>query len=178
MLRKIVISTLSVSFYILGISFSSYGQEPVQSTTTVQQSSTQVQTTPVRKKSKRVIQPSSTTTSTSSTTTVTEVKPPPPVARKVMDEETLKKMSETLCTKGFKAYVGTDKKNLCLGKASPPDIAYSCVWEKKGTPVYAPTLSGPCSLDFVEHRGNVSLKDLTAECCYRAAKGPAAAVSP
>jgi hypothetical protein len=116
-------------------------------------------------------------------------------SRKVLNEDALKKISSSLCTKGFKAYVGTNKKNVCQSKASSPDIAYSCIWKKKGTPAYSPTLQGPCNLDYTEHRGNIITKDrfwpyppssygveprsnppssygVEAQCCYRAAVGP------
>lgn len=120
-----------------------------------------------------------------STTTTTEVAPPPPkeVVHKVYDEEMLKKMSKTLCTEGFKAYVGTDKKNICLGKATAPDIAYSCVWDKSGAAAFPASAEGPCNLDYTEHRGSIAVKkDLyanhppldygkEAQCCFRPAKG-------
>ena len=119
------------------------------------------------------------------TTTTTVVTPPPPkeVVRKVYDEEMLKKLSKTLCTDGFKAYVGTDKKNVCKSKATTPDFAFSCVWDKDGPPAFAPTTQGPCNLDYAEHQGSIKIQKenfpshppldygLEAECCFRAAKG-------
>lgn len=112
------------------------------------------------------------------TTTTTEVKP-----RAVLDEETLKKISNTLCSEGFKAYVGNDKKNVCQSRASSPDLAYSCVWNKKGPVAYAPSEQGPCRLDFSEHKGSVIITKenykerppldygMEAQCCFRAAQG-------
>jgi hypothetical protein len=123
-----------------------------------------------------------------STTTTTEVKPPPPkeVVHKVYDEDSLKKMSKTLCTDGFKAYVGAVKQNVCGTRVNAPDIAYTCVWDKDGNPAFAPTASGPCNLDYTKHQGSVVItkdayKDppLTygtqAQCCVRPAKGVEAA---
>jgi hypothetical protein len=121
-----------------------------------------------------------------STTTTTEVVPPPPtkeVVHKVYDEEMLKKMSKTLCSDGFKAFVGTDKKNVCLGRATVPDIAYSCVWDKSGAAAFPANAQGPCNLDYTEHRGSIMIKKDTyrdnpplgygkeAQCCFRPAKG-------
>lgn len=142
-------------------------------TTTVEQSTTQVQPAPVTKSKKARAAKPVEVTNTTVTTTQVESAPQPLVPRKTYNEDTLRKISKTLCTEGFKTYLGRDKSNLCLGKASPPDIAYSCVWDKKGTPVYPPTVSGPCNLDFAEHKGNVSVKGTQAECCFRAASGPA-----
>lgn len=169
---------------MLGIALSashSYGQEKTSTTTstTVEQSSTQVQPVTRTKKAKsRSRSGASAATAESistTTTTVTQVEsaPQPMVPRKTYDAETLKKISHTICTEGFKAYIGQDKSNLCMGKASPPDIAYSCVWTKKGTPVYPGTPQGPCNLDYTEHRGSVSVKGTEAQCCFRAASGPA-----
>ncbi len=184
MFRKILFSIFMIAAYF--ISICSYGQEKTSTTTTVQETTTQVK--PVRRSYRKVRpapKPAEVTTSTISTSTTTEAEPPKMVARKVYDSETLKKISNTICTEGFKAYIGTDKKNVCLNKASPPDLAYTCVWDKKGTPAYAPTPQGPCSLDFVEHKGSVTIKKDTfphdaplsygveAQCCFRAAQGPA-----
>lgn len=141
--------------------------------TTVEETTTQT-TVPTGKRNKPV-----TTSSTSTTEVVTKTQP-----RKVLDEEALKKMSNTLCTDGFKSVVGVDKKNVCQGKAAAPDIAYSCVWNKKGAAAYAPTEQGPCSLDFAEHRGSIVItkEDYSSspplpygtevQCCFRAAKDP------
>jgi hypothetical protein len=191
MFKKIPFPILGLFLSGLLISPFSYGQEKTTtSTTTVEQTTTQVpKKTTTHRKVRHVSKPAQPveeqTTSVTSTTTTTEVKPPPPkeVVHKVYDEEMLKKMSNTLCTDGFKAYVGGDKKNICLSKATPPDIAYSCVWSKKGTQAYAPTPQGPCNLDYTEHRGGITVKKdnfaknpplsygTEAQCCFRAAKG-------
>lgn len=144
-------------------------------TTTVDETTTE---TTVPAKNKRT-KPVTTVTSTSSTTT-TQVQP-----RKVLDEDTLKKISNTLCTEGFKASVGGDKKNVCQSRASSPDIAYSCIWNKKGAAAYAPSKQGPCTLDFAEHKGSIIItkEDYASnpplsygtevQCCFRAAKDSA-----
>ena len=118
-------------------------------------------------------------------TTETTVTTTPAAARPVYDQATLKKMNDTLCVKGFDAKVGNDKKNICSGKAALPDMAYSCIWMEKGEGTFAPTLQGPCNLDNAEHRGNIIITKADyksspplhygtkAECCFRAAKGPA-----
>lgn len=176
---------LSLSLGMLLVVPISYGQQSSTTTTTTTEQQTTIKT-PVKKPAAKPAAPAAVDTTTlKSTTTTTEVKPPPPkeVVRTVYDEETLKKMSDTLCTDGFKAYVGTEKKNVCMSRATTPDIAYSCVWDKDGTAAFAPTPKGPCNLDYVEHRGNVVIKKenfpddpplsygKTAECCFRAAKG-------
>ncbi len=177
MLKKIsfILGALTVGAGFFLASFASFGQS---ATTTTEQTTTEVQaTTPVPKKAKKAV-----TTSTSSSTTITTTSRPAQ-PRQVLDEETLKKISNTLCTEGFKAYVGSDKKNICQGKATTPDLAYSCVWDKKGAAAYAPTAQGPCTLDYAEHRGSVIVTKETfasspplaygkeAQCCFRAAVG-------
>ena len=114
------------------------------------------------------------------TTAPADVKP-----RKVYDQEMLKKMVETLCAEGFEAYVGDQGKNVCRNWATPPDIAYTCVWDKKGPPAYPASTQGPCNLDYAVHRGDIIItrdqyKDgnppldfgKQVQCCYRAAAGP------
>ena len=164
---------------ILGIALFmplSFGQEKT-TTTTVEQSTTQVQTpAPVTRSKKAKARSSSSNevlSTTTTTTTQVESAPMPLAPRKLYDEDTLRKISKTICIQGFRSYIGRDKNNLCLGKASPPDIAYSCVWDKKGTAVYPPSVQGPCNLDFTEHKGSVSVKGTEAQCCFRAAQGPA-----
>ncbi len=174
---------ISLSFCALLISSVSFAQTK---TTTIEEETTEVQSTtkvPV-KKTKSTVEPFTTSSSntTSSTSTTVEVEQP----RKVYSEDTLKKISNTLCTDGFKAYVGSDKKNICQSRVTPPDIAYTCVWDKKGTMAFAPSVQGPCSLDYTEHKGSLVItKDayrskpplsygVEAQCCYRAAKGPMA----
>lgn len=100
------------------------------------------------------------------------------------DQETLKKMAETLCAAGFKAYVGDEGKNICKGWATAPDIAYTCVWDKDGPPSYESSPKGPCNLDYTAHRGDIIItrdqyKDnpplkygSQVQCCYRSAAGP------
>lgn len=162
-------------------------------TTTVEQTTVQTSTTAPRpavravKKAAPVIP---VTTTTSNTTTLTTQEGD---LRKVLDEDALKKMSDSLCAESFKAYVGNDGKNICQGKATVPDIAYSCIWKGEGNAAYAPTPQGPCALDFSEHAGSIIVtKDdyssspplsygTEAHCCFRAAKGPTTstiAVSP
>ena len=202
MLRKISFCLLTTALGAFLFSPMASAQEKSTTTTTTTIEATTVKPAPApAKKSvapKPVVKkapaaPATTATSVTSTTTTTEVvKPPPPpqmVARKPYDEETLEKMRETICAPGFKAYVGTDKKNVCLTKATAPDIAYSCVWDKDGPPAFAATTQGPCNLDFTEHRGRVVIKKETfaddpplsygkeAICCYRAAVGPALPVA-
>lgn len=149
-------------------------------TTTVEQTTTATTTTapkPVKKASP--VKPVTVTTSNTTTLTTKEAEP-----RKVLDEDTLKNMIETVCVHGFKAYVGNDKKNVCQGKATVPDIAYSCVWHEDGQAAFEPTPQGPCMLDFTEHRGSIVVTKeefstspplpygTEAHCCFRAAKGP------
>jgi len=109
--------------------------------------------------------------------------------RKVYDEETLKKMEHNICAQGFKAYYGSSEKNICRSKASPPDMAYTCMWDKKGPPAFAATSAGPCNLDYTEMQGKIVVDKSTfphdnpfdygteVECCFRAAKGPPVPVS-
>src|SRR5215467_14351226 len=152
MLKKALFSILSLSMGSFLISSISYGQASGQTTqttttsTTLEQQTTQKATRTHKKVSHpksttTAVPPASTTTVIQSNTTTTEVKPPPPkeVVHKVYDEEALKKMANTLCTNGFKAFVGATKKNVCSMKATAPDIAYTCVWDKEGNPAFAPT---------------------------------------
>jgi hypothetical protein len=188
MLKKMSFSILGVSFGLLLACPVTHGQTnppgTTSTTTTTIEQTTQTPPPTRHKKAKPAAKPVDTTTSVRSTTTTTEVTPPPPqkeVARKVYDEEALKKM--TICAEGFKSYVGSDDKNICRGRATPPDIAYTCKWDKKGPPAFAPTTQGPCSLDFTEHRGGIAIKKdnfpsspplsygTQVECCFRAAKG-------
>src|SRR5262245_21820264 len=194
MLNTLSFSILSASFGVLLAAPVAYGQTtvPEKTTTTTIEQTTTVTPAPTPTK-KKVTTPAKTpaakpveqTTTIQSSTITTEVKPPPKkeVVRKVYDEETLNKMRDNLCTQGFKAYVGSDKKNVCMGKASPPDIAYSCIWHKKGAGAFAPTAQGPCSLDYAEHKGSIVIMKenfphdapmdygMEAQCCFRAAKG-------
>ncbi len=119
--------------------------------------------------------------------------PPPPMTvvtivegedRQVLDEKTLKKMADKLCSDGFKPYVGNDHKNVCQGKADSPDIAYSCVWRADGTAVFPDNKQGPCTLDYTEADGSIVVTKnewqsnpplsygTEAYCCSRDAKGP------
>jgi len=188
MLNKALFSILSLSLGTFLFSTISYGQTTSTTTTsTTVQETTKKATTSTRKKAVKpaaTAKPVDSTTVYQSTTTTTEVKPPPPkeVIHKVYDEEALKKMSKTLCTDGFKAYVGSAKANVCSTRAAAPDIAYSCVWDKDGNPAFAPTASGPCNLDYTKHQGSIVItKDAfkdpplsygkEAQCCVRPAKG-------
>jgi hypothetical protein len=192
--NKITFSILSIFFGIFLMAHVSYGQEKTTTTsTTVEATTVKTPVAPVKKAPvKKNTAPVNTSTEVISTTTTTEVVPPPPpkeVAHKVYDAETLAKMSNAVCVQGFKAYVGNDKKNICQGKANPPDIAYSCVWNKKGAPAYPATPEGPCSLDYTQHQGSITIKKdnfasnpplaygKEAQCCFRAAKGLETAVS-
>lgn len=153
-----------------------------ETTTTIQESTT---TTTPRVAPRRVVRKRPATTTSTNTTAITVQTTP----RKILDEDTLRKISNTLCTEGFKAYVGGDRKNVCHGMATAPDLAYSCVWKKNGPAAYSPADHGPCSLDFVERRGSVTMtKDLyksspplsygvEAQCCYRAAHDTATSTS-
>lgn len=157
MFKKLLLVVLAVSLGF--ISSLSYAQSTTTSTTTT-----------LPKKGQAVTE-----------TTVTT----PAAARPTYDQEALKKMNDTLCVSGFDAKVGNDNKNLCLTMATPPDIAYTCVWQKKGEGAYPATPQGPCRLDNTQHRGAITVEKATykespplpygtkAECCFRAAKGPA-----
>ncbi|MDO8462350.1 MAG: hypothetical protein Q7S98_05780 [Deltaproteobacteria bacterium] len=171
--KKLSLTVLSLA---LGILFKSGLAYAEQKTTTVEQTSTQTSSTPAVSKSKKAV-PSTTTTTNTRYTTTKETE-----ARIVLDQEALKKMSKTLCTDGFKAYVSNEKKNICGGQATSPDIAYSCVWDKKGDAAYAATAKGPCNLDFTEHRGSIVVTKSyyttrpplpygsEAQCCVRTAR--------
>ena len=189
MQRKLSLSVLSISASLL-LAFLAFGQEKTTTTTTTIES-VQTKAPASSGKTKHVAKPAAKpaakaeTTSVMSTTTTTEVKPPPPkeVVHKVYDEKTLEKMSDGLCSNGFKAYVGSEKKNVCRVQATAPDIAYSCVWDKDGPQAFAPTEQGPCNLDYTEHRGTITINKekfpdnpplkygMEAQCCYRPAKG-------
>jgi len=199
--KRKIFPILGFALGMLAFSPVAFGQAQQQSTTTTTtvQESSQTKA-PVRSYHRRApVAPSSaaksssvksedTTTSTSVTTTTVAAPPPPPkkeVVHKVYDEEQLKKMADKLCTDGFRAYVGTEKKNVCMSRASAPDISYTCVWDKKGTPAFAPTKQGPCNLDYTEHQGSMIIKKensssgvkpalpfgTEAQCCFRPAKG-------
>lgn len=115
---------------------------------------------------------------TDTTVTTTPAEP-----RQVLSENMLKNIKGTICAPGFRAYIGNDKKNVCQNKATAPDLAYSCVWDSKGTEAYKPSVKGPCMLDFAEqsdkvvmtksdYKSNPPLKyGVEAQCCFRAAKG-------
>ena len=174
MLKKLSFSILSAYLGMLMFCPVLYGQAKT-TTTTVET----VQPAPARKG--RRAQPAPVVTTT--TTTVETPPAPKEIVRKVYDEDTLKKISDTLCAEGFKAYVGTDKKNVCKTNATAPDFDYSCVWQKKGPPAFAPSLQGPCNLDYAEHKGSIKIgRDnfpshppldygMEPQCCFRAAKG-------
>jgi len=189
MIRKFIPIFLSATLGMLWISAPSFSQTTT-STTTVDSTTTKTAVVPVKKapvhrRTTTVTKPVQESTSVTSTTTTVVPPPPPPqkeVVHKVYDEEMLKKMQNTLCGQGFKAYVGLDKKNVCSNQATAPDIAYSCVWDKKGAAAFEPTEQGPCSLDYTVHKGSVTIKKelykdnppldygKEAQCCFRAAK--------
>jgi len=180
MFKKISLTVLSVALGTLMISHQSYGQSST-STSTTTQTTKQTVTTPAKPAVKKAAAKAAPTVETTESTVTTT----PAAARPSYDQEALKKMNNTLCAKGFDAKVGNDNKNLCSGKATPPDLAYSCIWTKKGEAAYAPTLQGPCNLDNTEHRGDIVITKADyksspplpygtkVECCFRAAKGPA-----
>lgn len=160
MFKKIAIAILALSFS----ASLAYGQTSITTTT--------------QTKSPRIHHKKAITTTTSDTTVVTPAEP-----RQVLSQEMLKKISSTICTPGFHAYVGNEKKNVCQNKATAPDLAYSCVWDSKGTEAYKPSAKGPCTLDFAEHADKVVITKsdyksspplkygVEAQCCFRAAKG-------
>ncbi len=178
MYKKISLTALVLALGALLNSHPSYGEPK---TTTVEETSTQTTSTPATVKSKKASPATTTTTSNTRLTTTKESEP-----RIVLNQEALKKMSKTLCTEGFKSYVGDDKKNICGGQAVSPDIAYSCVWHKKGDAAFAATVRGPCNLDFTEHRGSIIVTKSyytsnpplpygsEAQCCVRPAKDDSA----
>lgn len=183
-LNKISFVAVSVTLGVFLSSPVSYAVDTYNNnkTTTVESTTTQTSTTtPPRPAAQPVKKVAPVTTTTSNTTTLTTKEGD---IRKVLDEEALKKMQATLCTSGFKAYVGNDTKNVCQSKGVVPDIAYSCVWKEEGNAAYAQTPQGPCALDFSEHQGSivVAKNDYSsspplsygteAQCCFRAAKGP------
>ncbi len=172
MFKKILLVAVSVALGTFVISQQSYGASTTN--TTVQSTQHTVTTTPTAKKAKVVVPPTVETTDTTVTTT-------PATSRPVYDQASLKKMD--VCTDGFDAKVGNDKKNVCLGKATAPDVAYSCIWRKKSESAFPSTPQGPCNLDNSEHRGTIVITKADyksspplsygtkAECCFRAAKG-------
>jgi hypothetical protein len=172
--QKMTVSMISAFFGILLLSPVTYGED---TTTQVQQVTTQ--TIPPAKVVKKTAPIKVTTTTTSTTNDTT-------MPRQVLDEDALKKMGDSVCTDGFRAYVGNDSKNVCQSKASSPDLAYSCVWKDNSNAAYPPTNQGPCALDYAEHRESVIVtkEDFSnpplsygteAQCCFRAAQGPPAA---
>lgn len=180
---KISLTFSAVTLTASLISPSSYAVDTYDNkkTTTVEQTTTQTTTTAPKPIARPVKKVAPVTTTTSNTTTLTTKEGE---LRKVLDEDALKKLSDTLCAEGFKAYVGNDKQNVCQGKATVPDIAYSCVWHERGNAAFAPTPQGPCALDYVEHQASiiVTKSEFTASpplpygteahCCFRAAQGP------
>lgn len=150
-------------------------------TTTVEQTTVQTTSTaPAPVKKAAPTKPFTTTSTSTSTVTTT-----PGEMRKVLDEDALKKMSDSLCVKGFKPYVGNDTKNVCQGQAVVPDLAYSCVWTEDGSAAFAPTPQGPCTLEYAEHKKSLIITKTDysispplpygteAQCCFRAAQGVA-----
>lgn len=183
MSKKTTSLLFALSLGALLHSASSYGE----TTTTVEQTATQSQTAThvvPRHVVRRARRAATTTTTLNTTATTVQTSP-----RKVLDADTLKKISNTLCTTGFKAYISSDRKNVCQSTASSPDIAYTCVWSKHGAAAYSPMDQGPCSLDFVEHRGSVVITKenyksspplaygVEAQCCFRAARDPGVSTS-
>ena len=178
MSKKMLSTALSALFGILLFSPLAHAEQKV---TTTEATTTQTTTTPSSSKKATPV------TTTITRATVTKASEPKLQldSRTVLDEEALKNMSDTLCTEGFKAYVGSEKRNICQRQVTAPDIAYSCVWDKDGNAAYAPTPQGPCSLDFTEHKGSIIItkNDFSnpplaygteAQCCHRAAQSPQA----
>lgn len=178
-INKISLALLSLSLGSLLSSNFSYAASTYDNkkTTTVEQTTTQTTSTaPVVYRAKKVVP---VTTEKTTTLTVKEGEP-----RQVLDEDALKKMADSLCVEGFKAYVGNDNKNVCQGKATVPDLAYSCVWHENGNAAFSSDPQGPCTLDFSEHQKSivVTKNEYTAspplpygteaQCCFRAAQGP------
>lgn len=176
--KKILLTVVSVSLGAFICSQVYAADTYKKDTTTVSQTTTQQTTStaprPVAKKAAPVTKTDTTTVTTKEGT-----------LRTVLDEDALKKMSDTLCVTGFKVYYGNDNNNVCQGKASVPDIAYSCVWKEDGNAAYSPTTQGPCGLDTAEHKGSIIVTKndyesspplpygTEAQCCFRAAQGPA-----
>lgn len=178
MSRKPFISALcglSLSVFFVGAALA----QPAGTTST-----TTVETTkkiPATKKAPVKVE-ETTTTSTTVNTPPPPAPEPPKQPRAVYDQEALKKMEGKLCVEGFKSYVGNESKNVCNSTANPPDLAYTCVWDKDGPEAFPASPQGPCTLDYSEHRGEVLItrekwKDnppmkygSKALCCYRAAK--------
>jgi len=183
MIKKFTLILLSLTLGMLWVSTPSFSQ--TTTSTTVESVTTKTPVAPVKRAPVRrstSARPVEQTTAVTSTTTTTVPPPPKEVVHKVYDEEALKKMSKNLCSAGFKAYVGTDKKNVCLNQATPPDLAYSCVWDKNGVSAFEASDKGPCNLDYTTHHGSVTIKkDLyknnppldygkEVQCCFRPAK--------
>lgn len=181
MYKKILLTVLGLTFGVLLDAHLGYATDTYNNkkTTTVEQTTTQTTSTAPRPAA-RPVKKAAPVTTTSTTTLTTQAGE----LRKVLDEDALKKMSDSLCVEGFKAYVGNVDKNVCQGKAIVPDIAYSCVWKEKGSAAYAPTTQGPCALDYSEHAGSIIVAKTDyksspplsygteAQCCFRAAQGP------
>lgn len=180
---KILLSATSLSLFFIICPTPSHATDTYNNkkTTTVEQTTTQTTSkVPVAVRAVKKAAPVTTTTSKTTTLTVKDGN-----MRKVLDENALKKMSDLLCVAGFRPYVGNDKKNVCQGKASAPDIAYSCVWKEQGNAAFAPTDQGPCALDYSKHQESVVVTKneyssrpplpygTEAQCCFRAAQGPA-----
>ncbi len=183
-LKPIAASVFSLSLGLLCASYPSFATDTYDNkkTTTIEQTTTQTSTTAPKKVVPRTPKKATPVTTTTSNTTTLTTKSGD--LRLVLDEDALKKMSDTLCVDGFKSYVGNDKKNVCQSKATVPDIAYSCVWKEEGNAAYAPTDKGPCRLDYSEHQQSITVtkNDFSsspplpygseAQCCFRAAQGP------
>lgn len=144
MFKKVSFVVLTTLLGVLPILSFSYGAE---GSSTVDKFGTQTTFTPLNSKKMKSV----------------GKKPSPYEGVESLNEENFKKISNTLCTKGFKAYVGTDKKNVCQSQMSTSDIVYSCVWDNRGIVTYASTVQGPCSLDFAVHSGSILVtKDNTS----------------
>ncbi len=179
-MKKISALLLAITLGMLSKSAPSFAE----TTTTTEQVTTESHVVPrvVHHRARRARPVSTRTLHT--TETIVQTTP-----RKILDEDMLKKISSTLCTEGFKAYVSRDRKNVCQGMAMAPDLAYSCVWNKSGASAFSPVDQGPCNLDFVEHRGSVIITKndyqsnpplsygVEAQCCFRAAQDPVPSTS-
>lgn len=180
MLKKISLTVLGVFLGTLFISHLSFGQSTTSTSSTTQTTKQTVTTpaAPAKPAKKAAAKAAPTVETTESTVTTTPATPRP-----AYDQAMLKKMN--LCVDGFDGKAGNDNKNVCSGMATAPDMAYACIWKKKGEAAYPSTPQGPCKLDNTEHRGNVIITKADyksspplpygtkVECCFRAAKGPA-----
>jgi hypothetical protein len=182
MIRRLSAVAVGICLSTFLVSQLAYGQTTQTTTSTYEQTTVTPTAKPVVKKKRAVPMKEEIETKVITTTTPGE----PRKALSTEDLEKLERGNNLLCEEGYRSYVGDERKNVCFEKAKAPDIAYTCVYKKKGSPTFSDLKKGPCTLDFADYKSSIIItKELypkgtrapldlgeTAYCCYRAAVSP------